>query len=254
VSVESTKVLVFWLVAKTSKERRRMKKLNNEEGGVLMKKLIVCLAILAVTGIAQAAPDKLIGTWESGTNEGWMDHQLNGARGWAAAYIDDPEIFGDDAPTPRYWWSTDFQTDGDYSVKVFSDPATEALGWGQRLKIDVHTDWFNYSALEFDVYATTPGTYAKINDIVYSCQTTGWGVLPNSTYTLGNTGVMHVKYDYSASKTMQGAADGYGSFIFEVTSDAVGSFLYFDKVMLTPEPATIGLLGLGGLALLRRKK
>jgi hypothetical protein len=71
---------------------------NNEEGGVQMKKLIVCLALLAFIGIAQAE-DKLIGTWESYANDGWQDHKLNADHGWAPGYIDDPEIFGDEAVT-----------------------------------------------------------------------------------------------------------------------------------------------------------
>jgi hypothetical protein len=53
----------------------------------------------------------------------------------------------------------------------------------------------------------------------------------------------------------QGVApsNGYVNFIFALNSDQAGTY-YFDNARLIPEPATIALLSLGGLALLRRKR
>jgi hypothetical protein len=225
-----------------------------------MKKLIVCLVLLAFTGIVQAAPDKLIGSWESYTNEGWQDHLLNANHNWAPGYIDDPEIFGDEATTPRYWWEEGWKTEGFVSLKILAEPKTQANGWGQRAKIDVHTDILNYSKLEFDVKGVTAGTVVKIEELIYSGQTNGWATFAGSEaapfVSMVNGDVKHVTLDYSAFKTSayMSATDGYGSFIFTLTSDNASSYVYLDNVMLTPEPATIGLLGLGGLALLRRKR
>jgi hypothetical protein len=102
----------------------------------------------------------------------------------------------------------------------------------------------------------------KIEELIYSSQTAGWTPFAGSEaapfVTMVNGEVLHVILDYSAFKTSayMSTTDGYGSFIWTVTSDNASSYIYLDKVMLTgvPEPATIGLLGLGGLALLRRKR
>ena len=221
-----------------------------------MKKLIVCLAILVISSSALADnPPLLIGSWENQTNEGWMDHQLNSDRSWAEAYIDDPEILG-----TRYWFSTDFQTDGSYSVKVVADPQTEENGYGQRLKIDVHNDLWDHSKLEFDIYGMTD-SWIQIEEMIYTCETTGWYEISGYPWAVGNLEIKHIVIDYMELGTGAQASptDAYGSFVFCLNSGSTGSFLYVDNVQLTgpvliPEPATIGLLGLGGLALLRRKR
>jgi hypothetical protein len=225
--------------------------LNNEEGGVLMKKLIVCLAILAVTGYAQAQPDKLIGSWEDEHNEGWADHPATAATGWTATvYVDDPLVM----PSVYVEFSYDWSTEGWVSLKA------NVTGWNWFQRADFHADYFTYNAIEFDVYAVlqdgSTATYAQIEQIAFSTETNGWFNPGASTgFDIGFDTAKHCKLDYSAYKTSDYASstDTYGSVIFAYNADAP-IYVYMDNVMLTPEPATIGLLGLGGLALLRRKR
>jgi len=215
-----------------------------------MKKLIVCLAILAVTGFAQAAPDKLIGSWESETNEGWADHPLSAATGWTATvYVDDPLCM-----TSIYEYSYDWSSDGWVSLKA------SVSGWNWFERVDFHADYFTYNTIEFDVYAVlqdeSTATYAQVEQIAFSTETNGW-FNPGEATGFGLTfdSTTHCVLDYSAYKTSDyaSATDTYGSMIFALNADAP-VYIYLDNVMLTPEPATIGLLGLGGLALLRRKR
>jgi len=214
-----------------------------------MKKFIVCLAILAVAGYAQAASNVTIGTWESETNEGWADHPLTAATGWSATvYVDDPA-----AMTSIYEYSYDWSTDGWVSLKA------NVTGWNWFERRDVRDVWWDNQFIEFDVYAVaqsgSAATWAQVEGIAGSFQTNGWFALAGTTYGCLGTPT-HVKYDYSAYKggTYSGTGDAYGSIIIGYNADAP-VYMYIDNIKFTiPEPATIGLLGLGGLTLLRRKK
>jgi len=253
VSVENASVLVFWLVAKTSKERRRMS-LNNEEGGVQMKKLIVCLAILAFVGYAQAA-DVLVGSFE-GSNDGWADHPATAGTGWSATvYVDDPMVM----PSRYAEFSSDWSTDGLKSLKA------NVTGWDWFPRHDVMSVWFDHDTIEFDIIAIaqegSTATFAQVEKFAGSFQTNGWFDMAGSTFNTGVTGELatHVSYNYRAAgyaaSTYANPTDAYGSIIIAFNADAP-VWMYIDNVKFTgiPEPATISFLGLGGLSLLRRKR
>ncbi|UCG46822.1 MAG: PEP-CTERM sorting domain-containing protein [Phycisphaerales bacterium] len=67
-----------------------------------------------------------------------------------------------------------------------------------------------------------------------------------------------VSWDYSASAAKIDAGNLWWCELFIATNYdaayATGGVYYFDNAQLIPEPATLALLGLGGLALLRRRK
>ena len=220
-----------------------------------MKKFIVCLAILAFVGYAQAA-DVLIGSWESGTNEGWADHPATAGSGWTATYyVDDPALLG------RYDLSYDWSTEGYVSLKA------DVTGWDWFERHDVMSVWFDHDTIEFDICATlqdgSTATWAQVEKIAGSFETaeSSWFDMPDAQFfapDLAGT-TLHCAYNYRedgfAGSEYCDPADAYGSIIIAYNADAP-VYLYIDNIMFTgvPEPATIGLLGLGGLALLRRKR
>ncbi len=64
---------------------------------------------------------------------------------------------------------------------------------------------------------------------------------------------MHVNVDYNPALINGGSVPGWCQIIVTLNGYDTAHDFYFDRAELIPEPATIALLGLGVLALLRKR-
>ena len=208
----------------------------------------VCVVTLA---LASTSYGVVIGNWE-GSDDGWTS---------PAGTLTNSETVG--------------VTLDSYSAGV------DLSGWGQALKYQfgapsnkalfMQNDTFS---IDFGVAASggayTAG-YTHLQKIIMNNASAGWvevggggGTNPMATlYWWAEAGerTTTVTVDYSAyvanitDVNPDGTGTGYIEIIIETqTGGGAPSQMYFDKAELIPEPATIALLGLGALALRRRKR
>jgi hypothetical protein len=247
------------------------------------KKLIVfCLALaIAAMSVPTYASSCVIGTWENNSGDGWINWSNQTSIGPL------PSTVGG----TTYSQSTIGVTNGSYSLEV-SPPAGWGQPFAIHLTGWAMENFLANTKFEIDVTYDSGSwpsntTYAQVYELSIQTSSYGWNDVGGAGSPTGANGVVFTDmlnpdspgnlplvnpgtpgtditgtwiWDYSAilpggsyTGNHVSAADTWANFVFALNSNAAGEY-YFDNARFVPEPATIALLSLGGLALLRRQR
>lgn len=193
--------------------------------------LLVSLVFIAVLILPRASQGTLLtnGDFETGDGTGWDNWGFN------FAVVSDP-VYSQDVYSATLWWS-----DAGW-VQLVS--ATE--GETYTLSGDmIHNPELNKRVailkLEFwDAGDTTQIAAYEIGRLGTQDDADTWFSYSDSFVAPTGTGLVKVVLLYE-DLTSGGPGDPAG-------------LAYWDNIVLTPEPATVALLGLGGLLILRRRR
>jgi hypothetical protein len=215
-----------------------------------MSRILITICISLV--LASTSYAGVIGNWETGY-DGWGN--WNGSAVVAPTNFTVPNAIG--------------VTLGTSSLAVVQP------GWGQVLALNLTYDQRvdlknnNKFSIDFSVAAGTGGGRLQVAEAVLNAEGRGWSAMTITNNTANPTNNYFDFWGGSPARTMtiSGSYDpavfgsgsgagipGYAQIVIALNGNGGSMPFYFDKAVLTPEPATMALLGLGGLALIRRKR
>jgi hypothetical protein len=214
----------------------------------MCKKSLFLICIVSVLITASASYGVVVGNWE---------YRFDGWTIWPSA----PAI-------TQVGHSTNGATLNSNSLRV----SVGSGGWNEFLvlrctEVGRVADFFANDTFSVDVTRLVadwsgPGWGGTLR-LVVNTQSAGWNNLgtglPNPGWWSPANGdqTINLSWDYSAVRNLTLPTDGWIEIIIgqNSSSDWVPPLIYYlDNAQLTPEPTTIALLGLGSLALLRKKR
>jgi hypothetical protein len=255
------------------------------------KLIVVCLALAIAVWSVPVRADKVIGTWEPSdacNGDGWIDWGTGSfispfPRTLSGTTYDNSTIGGtEDGHSLKVTVTGAWQQN--LAVHNYQDTLNVSMA-----DLLSHTAFAIDVTYDSGSWPSTT-SYAQVYELSMQTGTYGWNDVGGAGASTGKNGVKFIDtlnpgspgnlplvnvgtpgttltgewiWDYSAilpggswTGSHISTADTYFNFIFALNenSGGAGGSFYFDNARLAPEPATIVLLSLGGLALLRRKR
>jgi len=206
----------------------------------MMKKLLIALAILAVASVAQA---ELLASWVTTNLSGTVTAGEN-----AGVVVSDLSLYGDATTTgtTSVWGLRTLTTGGGLQFTITSITA------GNEIQNAVVSGTASGSATgprEMDWYV---GASLISGQSIVRTATTATP-FSSTLGTLNSGDVVSLRADTAAGTVRSGTTEAFTNTAGSFYITAAGMQLNGD-VTAIPEPATMGLLGLGALAMVLRRK